>query len=218
MTETSSNDRTYMALLLDRSGSMGMIKHDMEPAMNRFIDEQRDVPGKCKVTFAQFDDSYDVLHRSVKIKDIPKLTLEPRGMTALLDAMGKMLTEARADVAALPADKHPKYKIIVVVTDGGENSSKEWTKDRVFDLVRKMEAEGWKFTYVGANQDAIAVGTSMGFSHDSSMTYTGSTAGITNTFSAMSNSVGAVRRAKAVSVNYSSSDRLGAMEDDDIKS
>ena len=208
-------ERTYMVLLLDRSGSMESIKGDMEPSMNKFISEQSELPGKCRTTFARFDTEYEVIHHAVKIKDLPKLELDPRGGTALLDAMGRTLVDARAYVANLPADKHPKYKVAIVVTDGEENSSREWSRDKVFDLVKKMEAEGWQFTYLGTSQDAIAVGASMGFAAASSMTYAGTSRGISNSFGSLSNSVAAYRSATMDTVSYSGADREGAMASDD---
>lgn len=211
MSEPTSDDRTYMVILLDRSGSMARIRSDMEPALNQFVDEQKAVPGKCRVTFAQFDDVYEEVHSAVKIDKLPKLELDPRNMTALRDAMGRSMTEARNYVAGLPANKHPKYKLFIVVTDGGENHSRQWTRQQVTELTSKMEAEGWKFTYLGANQDAIAEGGFIGVAAASSMTYAPTHEGIMRSFSSLSHGTAAIRTAKASNYAYSEKDREDAM-------
>ena len=81
---------THIYLLLDRSGSMQSIKTDTEGGFAAFVEEQKRTPGECRVTLAQFDNHYDVVYADRPIADVPALDLQPRGSTALLDAMGKL--------------------------------------------------------------------------------------------------------------------------------
>lgn len=98
---------THIYLLLDRSGSMQSIKTDTEGGFAAFVEEQKRTDGECRVTLAQFDNHYDVVYADRPIADVPPLELQPRGSTALLDAMGKLITDAGARLADLPDDRRP---------------------------------------------------------------------------------------------------------------
>ncbi|HEU5474367.1 MAG TPA: vWA domain-containing protein [Actinophytocola sp.] len=165
-------DLTRIYFLLDRSGSMQSIKADTEGGFAAFVDEQRDTPGTCQVTLAQFDNVYDVVYTNVPIADVPPLVLQPRGSTALLDAMGKLITDAGAELTALPEGDRPGTVIVAVMTDGHENASREWTHPAIKSLVEQQTKDySWQFLYMGADQDAIEVGTSLGVGRDYSVTY-----------------------------------------------
>jgi uncharacterized protein YegL len=167
------SDLTHLYFLLDRSGSMQSIKADTEGGFAAFIAEQRkNVDGECRVTLAQFDNSYDVVYSELPLADVPPLDLAPRGSTALLDAMGKLITEAGAKLAELPEDQRPGTVVVAVMTDGHENASREWTHAAIKSLVEQQtEQYRWQFMYMGADQDAIEVGRSIGVSAEHSVTY-----------------------------------------------
>ncbi|WP_183098272.1 vWA domain-containing protein [Nocardioides pelophilus] len=165
-------DLTHLYFLLDRSGSMQSIKTDTEGGFAAFIDEQRKTPGECRVTLAQFDNEYDVVYSDKVLADVPPLDLQPRGSTALLDAMGRLVTSAGAELAALPEDERPATVIVAVMTDGYENASHEWTHPAIKALVEQQTNDySWQFLYMGADQDAIEVGVSLGVSAAASVTY-----------------------------------------------
>lgn len=167
------DDLTHIYLLLDRSGSMRSIKTDTEGGFASFVDDQRAAPGRCRATLAQFDDRYDVVYADLPIAEVPPLVLQPRGSTALLDAMGRLITDAGIELASLPEDKRPGTVIVAIMTDGRENASLEWTHPAVKELVEhQTTAYSWQFLYMGADQDAIEVGASLGVSRDHSVTYT----------------------------------------------
>lgn len=167
------SDLTHLYFLLDRSGSMQSIKTDTEGGFDAFITEQREsVGGECRVTLAQFDNSYELVYSDKPLAEVPPLDLAPRGSTALLDAMGRMITDAGATLAALPEDQRPGTVIVAVMTDGHENASKEWTHPAIKSLVEQQtNAYRWQFLYMGADQDAIEVGRSMGVGAEHSVTY-----------------------------------------------
>jgi uncharacterized protein YegL len=165
-------DLTHIYFLLDRSGSMQSIKTDTEGGFAAFVDEQRKTPGECRVTLAQFDNEYDVVYSGKALADVPPLDLQPRGSTALLDAMGRLITSAGAELAALPGDERPSTVIVAVMTDGYENASQEWTHPAIKALVEQQTKDySWQFLYMGADQDAIEVGVSLGVSAAASVTY-----------------------------------------------
>src|SRR5690348_6532735 len=85
-------DLTTIALLVDRSGSMQSVKDDAEGAIAAFIEAQRAVPGRCEVRLSDFDTEYRDVYPLTPIADVPAYTLQPRGGTALLDAIGRLVT------------------------------------------------------------------------------------------------------------------------------
>lgn len=167
----SKPDRTLLVFLLDRSGSMQSIKSDVEGGFAAFIDEQRQAPGDCAATLAQFDTEYELVYDRVPIGEVPALNLQPRGGTALLDAMGKLITDTSAQLDAMPEAERPGTVIVAVMTDGYENSSREWTHPAVKSLVEQQTKHGWEFLYMGADQDAIEVGVRLGVQREKSVTY-----------------------------------------------
>jgi hypothetical protein len=167
-------DLSLIGVLVDRSGSMTTMRSDMEPALNNFLDAQKNVAGRCEVTLAQFDDEYEQVWTLRDIHDVPVYQLVPRSTTALLDAMGRFITDIGAELAARDEAARPATVIIVIVTDGLENSSREWTRAQVRELVtRQRDVYRWDFVFLGANFDAIQEAASMGIAGSSSLTYQG---------------------------------------------
>jgi hypothetical protein len=167
-------DQNYAQItaVLDRSGSMTTIRADMEGGFDAFVESQRIVPGKCDLTLVQFDTVYEVVYASKPIADVPPLKLVPRGATALLDALGRAITETGEQLAAKEEDERPGKVIFVIITDGLENSSQEFNRHDINAMVtRQIDQYGWTFVYLGANQDAIAVASSIGIPKHSTMTY-----------------------------------------------
>lgn len=187
------DNSTHLALLVDRSGSMEAIRTDAEGGLKNLIAEQRALPGDLSIDLFQFDTHYE------KVADIDAWTLQPRGMTALLDAMGRSITEVGEALAARDEDERPSKVVFVIVTDGLENSSREWTRDKVFELVKRQTDEwGWQFVFMAANQDAVAEGHSMGVSNN--MNYRATGAGAQSAYATASASLGNYRTGVTESV------------------
>src|SRR4051794_24630913 len=166
------SDLTHLYFLLDRSGSMQSIKSDIEGGFAAFVEEQRKSAGQARATLAQFDDVYELVYADRPIADVPPLDLQPRNMTALHDAMGRLITDAGASLAALPESGRPGTVIVAIMTDGMENASKEWTGASIKALVEQQTTTyGWTFMYMGADQDAIEVGESLGIARAHAGTY-----------------------------------------------
>ena len=141
------------------------------------------------------------MYQSTPIDRVPPLTLEPRGTTALLDAIGRFITQVGSGLAALPEQDRPGEVSVVVLTDGHENASCEWTKDAVKKLISQQEVKyGWDFVFIGANIDAVDVGTDLGFSAAKSLTYHASSAGVEGAFASVSSYQARKRDRGAVSV------------------
>lgn len=163
---------THVTVVLDRSGSMGAIESDTVGGYNAFIDTQRKVPGKCGVTLIRFN---DLSHEdyTADVATVPKLlALEPHGNTALHDAICMAIDSLGAQLAAMPEPSRPGKVVFVILTDGHENASRKFHAQDVKARIQRQEREyGWQFVYLGANQDAILVGESMGIRAANSVSY-----------------------------------------------
>jgi hypothetical protein len=167
----ANQNLTHLVFLLDRSGSMQSIKSDVIGGFDAFLTEQRSSGGQCLVTLAQFDNEYEVVYKTIPLNEVPSLTLEPRGGTALLDSMGKLITDTAAEINALAEDARPSTVVVAIMTDGHENSSTEWRQPDIKALVEQQTSAGWEFLYMGADQDAIEVGRGLGVKAEQSVTY-----------------------------------------------
>ncbi len=203
-----SKQKMCVALLLDRSGSMSTHKTETISAINSYIDKTKE-KFKGRFVLTQFDsESIDIVHDG-KIKNIEHLTEEsyqPRGMTPLLDAIGKTLEAFNTDGF--------ENIVFVVMTDGQENHSREYKLEAIRAKIEEKRKIGWQISYLGANVDAFAEGASMGFARGQSINYAGihSTA-VMDSYSA-NNSVNALRVDKGVEsheADFTEEQRTSAM-------
>jgi len=178
-------DYTHLAVVVDRSGSMATCYKDMIGGLDTFFGDQASQPGDCLVDYFQFDTEYESVFEDKPV-GVAKAQLSPRGATALLDAIGKTVTTLGEKLAAKPEDERPGKVIVVIVTDGYENSSREWTKGSVKKVVETQRNDyNWDFVFLGANMDAVSEGASFGMLRGSSLTYdTHDTAAATASLSA----------------------------------
>jgi len=208
----SKKNYTHIGIVLDRSGSMASMKKDVIGGFNTFIEEQNKVEGEATITFAQFDTQYDLLQDFTKLSNVPVLTdhvFQPRGSTALLDAMGKSLTDVRSKVKTMDEEERPEKVIFVFITDGEENASHEYNKDRVFKMIEDLRDEeeiNWEFVFIGANQDAIQAGGNVGVRASAALTYDASGAGATTAFMSLSKGMASYRTCSDSNAAYSFSD------------
>jgi Mg-chelatase subunit ChlD len=204
MTDT---DTTLLALVVDRSGSMESIRSDMEGGIKALIEDQIRQPGRCMVTLAQFDTDYELVFNLIPAAEITGYRLVPRGTTALLDAIGRTIGEVRQSIDRLPEAGRPQHVIFAVVTDGLENASREWSREKVMAAVKDQMDRGWHFTFLGANQDAIQEGGNMGVTAGASLTYTPTAPGARAAMSSLSASVARIRRGTMGSLAYTDEER-----------
>ncbi len=157
------DDLTDITLMIDRSGSMESIREDAQGGVNAFVREQAQQPGDALLTLVQFDTEYEFIHKGKRIGKVPTFQLVPRGATALLDAVGRAINETGERLAKMPEADRPGLVVFVIVTDGEENSSHEFTKTQIKDkITHQQTAYNWQFTFLGANQDAFAEAGGMG--------------------------------------------------------
>lgn len=145
-----------VVVVLDRSGSMSTRVDDAIGGYNTFVKNLQDVPGDAFLTLAQFDDIYEIVYdheELMKVTLLDKSVYVPRGSTALLDAVGRTIMSIRGKIAGY-SDK-PDKVIVCILTDGQENCSKEFNKEKVFELVEESQRDGWEFVFLGADKDSI---------------------------------------------------------------
>jgi hypothetical protein len=178
-------------VILDRSGSMESAKSDHEGGLRSFVDDQRSLPGEVRFTLVQFDtiNPCEIVYDRVPIASVGTITLVPRGGTPLLDAMGLALAHLTTQHAADPA----RHTIVMVVTDGEENASKEWDLPRVKQLVTELETTGGQVLYLGANVDAFAEAGAVGVTHLHAMNYSNTSASVGAAYQVMTNKVSTAR-------------------------
>jgi uncharacterized protein YegL len=191
-------NKTEIIFLVDRSGSMSSIAEAMTVGIDDFLNKQKQVPGECLVSLYDFDDQYEVKYQALSLSRVPKYTLEPRGMTALYDAIGKAVGDVGERLRKTPEHERPSQVLFVIVSDGGENSSKEFQgeigRQRIFDKITHQRSKyQWEFIFLGANQDAYAVGTSLGVHASNSVSYTADAAHSRGMMSSLSANVAAYR-------------------------
>ena len=182
------SDPNYTALMLivDRSGSMSSIRDDMVGGLTTLVEEQKKQPGLLTISMVSFDNQVELQYQ-MATPDGVTIQLEPRGGTALFDAMGFGLNTMQADIDALPDHAKPDTVQVVVVTDGHENASGEYSGTTIKNLVtEKTKNQNWDIVFLGANQDAVMKAAELGIMRDRSMTYGANRDGVSNAAESMS--------------------------------
>ena len=166
---------TEMLFILDRSGSMSGLETETIGGFNSLIEKQKNVEGNAIVNTVLFDGEMNVIHNRVPLENVKPLTEKEyyaRGCTALLDAVAKSVKHVRRVQKGLTEDEKPEHTIVVITTDGEENSSREYSLEKVKRLVKRMqEKHNWEFMFLGANIDAISAAGRIGISASRAVRY-----------------------------------------------
>ena len=169
---------THVGVLLDRSYSMNAIWKESIDGLNSLVDQQRGGKGQCTFSLTVFDDMnpQEVISHAVPITEQPKLTTkiaDPRGNTPYYDAFAGFINRTGEWLARMQEHERPEMVVIIAVTDGLENASKEIDGAKLNALIKQQTEEySWQFLYAGANQDAIDEGRKVGLAKTRAVTYT----------------------------------------------
>ncbi|MFC4022255.1 VWA domain-containing protein [Oceanobacillus longus] len=191
-----NKERTEIIFLLDRSGSMAGLERDTIGGFNSLIKQQCKLLGDTLLTTVLFDHDYEVLWNGIdaKMADLTDNEYYVRGTTALLDAVGKTILDVGHRLAETNEDQRPGKVIFVITTDGMENASREFTYEKVQDLIlRQQERYHWEFIFLGANIDAVKEADSLGISKESVYEFEASEIGVDKMYSLVNEEI-AVRR------------------------
>ena len=171
-TKSRKNSNNRVHFILDESGSMGSCRNSTIDGFNEYINGlKHDKNGnKYKISLTKFEGGNIVnVYQDVHVKDVQPLTTNdycPCGGTNLNDAIGDTMTNMKKSA---PKRKH--NTLIIIMTDGWENMSREWTADAVANLVKEQEKEGWTVTFLGANIDTVKVGKTYAIKESNTKSY-----------------------------------------------
>ena len=198
-------DLTEIICILDESGSMDLTRKDVIGGFNNFIEEQKKIKGEALITLVFFDDRYRVIHSGKNIKDIEKLTTEiykPTGSTALFDAIGKTINDVGSRLSNTKESEKPEKVIVLIMTDGDENSSKEFNIAKIKEMTEHQQQKyNWEFVYIGANQDSFSTGASLGIK--TTANYMSTSRGTADAYNMVSQSISLYRTSGKIDLNGS---------------
>lgn len=205
---------SLIAMIVDASGSMHSRTDVVVNSINEAIKTHREAEGEAIMSIYSFA-SYGQLERIVdfvNVNEVGEFKYTCGGMTALHDAIGKVVDEIGVKLASMNEEDRPEQVQIMIITDGGENDSRDY---KVSDIKAKIEHQttkySWLFTYLGSNQDAILVGDRLGISKCLCATYTDSNLqdamNLVNKKSIRCRSLGGDYGAVLNSMSYSSEER-----------
>lgn len=161
-TKKSKKNDLFLLYILDGSGSMADIQDDVVTGVNEYIEEQKKQKGKTVLSFTVFDTGLYPLYSNSSIDEFSPVTKKDTlkgGFTALLDAVGSTLEKAKENT-----DTKKMKKLVVIQTDGKENSSKKYTSLKVNSLITELQNEGtWTFVFIGSDVDAWDQAKDLGF-------------------------------------------------------
>ena len=195
--EKKRNDLTELVFILDRSGSMAGLESDTIGGFNGLIDKQKKVDGKAFVTTVLFDNQQKTVHDRIDLTEVAPMTEKEYyvgGSTALLDAVGDTVTHIEKIHKYIRPEDVPAHTMVVITTDGMENSSHRWRAADVKKLVEKKKEGGWEFLFLGANIDAVSEAARFGIDADRAVRYCNDSVGVRKNFSAVGKAMASLRR------------------------
>ncbi len=194
---------TEIVFVIDRSGSMSGLESDTIGGFNGMLKKQKAEKGQANVTTVLFDDRYELLHDHLsidKIGDMDEKQYFTRGCTALLDAVGLTIRKMENIVRHQPDCN----VVMIIITDGYENASREYTSKKVKQMVSDKREAGWEFIFLGANIDAVETADTIGVARACAANYHSDSAGLGVVYGALSEAICDVRssgRVKKKSLN-----------------
>lgn len=201
MRQEDKEKKEYVLFILDESGSMETIKRQTIDGINEQIQELKKTEAiDTYVSFIKFSSTPETLYWNKPLNEVELLSDEnyiPNGMTAMLDAVGQGVSKLRNEISLKNDDI---TFLVIIVSDGAENSSKEYTWPMVQQIISECkEDKAWTITYMGANQDLSIINSSLGIDIGNILNYTADNTGTQTGFNIMSSSVGNYRMTRSSS-------------------
>ncbi|MBQ2831945.1 vWA domain-containing protein [Methanobrevibacter sp.] len=179
-----------LIFLIDKSGSMYGSEEDIIGGFNSFIAREKSKEFNTKVTTIFFDHEYEVLYKRKSIKDVDDLThadYQVRGSTALFDAIGRTIVNFKNEIS--------NKVLFVIMTDGMENSSVEFSKSQITDMI---ENQGWEFIYIGADINSYREAEKIGIRKSRTANYQKSKEGIDRLYCSVESAADSIRANKSL--------------------
>ena len=202
----TSAEPVQIICILDRSGSMRHLAGDTIGGYNSFLEKQRQEKGRAEVTTVLFDDKYEKIVEAKDIKAVPELTNKEyyaRGMTALLDAVGRTVADTLGRMNHDGICPAKRRVLFLIMTDGKENDSKEYSKADVKRMIEKAAKEyKWNFIFMGANIDSASEAAAIGIGADHAVDYDHNAGGVRKSFARMNAAAKEVREEGSVGESW----------------
>jgi hypothetical protein len=189
---------------------MSGLESDTVGGFNANLKAHRDFGGEVRVTTALFDHEYELLHDRLDIQAVAPMTekdYQVRGRTALLDAVGETVNKIRKVQKRQSEEFRAEKIIFVIITDGYENSSREYGYDDIRKLIKHQQTKhGWEFIFLGADVDAFAEAGKLGIPSEHASGFAHDHAGVDVAWGMSIASTVALRRGKNIRMtDFSSS-------------
>ncbi len=200
------NNITELVFILDRSGSMSGLERDTIGGFNAMLEKQKKEPGEAFVSTYLFDNTAELIHDRVPIREVPDMTdrvYYVRGCTALLDAVGGAIDHIKSIHRYARPEDVPEHTLFVITTDGMENASHHYSAEKVKAMIEhEKEKYGWEFLFLGANIDAVAAAGNIGIGADRAVSFHNDSVGIATNYETVACAVSAVRGAKPLTARW----------------
>ena len=197
---------TELVFILDRSGSMAGLEGDTIGGFNSVLEKQKQEEGRANITTVLFDDRFEVLHDRRDLREVGKITEKEyyvRGTTALLDAVGKSISQMIHVQRRATKEARGKKVMFVIITDGMENASLEYSYDQVHRMIAHQKKNyRWEFIFLGANIDAAEVADRFGIARDRAANYHADSKGTQLNYEVISDTVSHLREMGSVAGDW----------------
>ena len=211
----TNSEHRHIIMIVDRSGSMQSCRAATEQGVNEVFAGQSEGDGWATASLYQFDTEHDVVFAHVPLDQVPPYRLVPRGGTALLDAVGFAFAQEGEWLASLAEDQRPGTVIAVIATDGMENSSREYQRPQIQQIIKQQQdVYSWQILFIGANMNAVQVASSYGIPAPHAMTFRSSPAGAAKSFSSVRKAMSRGRRGEGY--GFTAEERVAALDDGDV--
>ncbi len=197
---------TEIVFILDRSGSMAGLENDTIGGFNSMIEKQKDEAGEALISTVLFNNESSVIHDRVKVQDVAPMTRREYfvgGSTSLLDAIGGAIHHIGNVHKYAREEDIPEHTLFVITTDGMENSSHQYSSDRVKEMIERQKSRyGWEFLFLGANIDAVETASRFGIGADRSVNYHSDSKGTELNYRVVSEAICKVRASMPLQADW----------------
>lgn len=190
-------DEALIVCVIDRSGSMDAVVEDAIGGYNAFLKSQKELPTPATWSLVLFDHEYEMVERNVPVAHAEPLDARryvPRGTTALLDAIGRTMDDTGKALAQLPEAERPNKVLIAILTDGLENASKDYSRQRISEMIdHQRQVYNWEFLFLAAGQDAISAARAISIPAPNAMNFANTKTGHRDAYAALSKKTSSYR-------------------------
>lgn len=198
-------DLIELVFVLDESGSMWALTDDTINNYNKLLEERRK-EGNCIVSTIVFNKYRKVVHDRISIDKVKNITTEDYiagGTTALYDAVGSAIDEIGRALSNTPEEERPEKVMFVIITDGEENASVEYSQNDVLErITHQKEKYNWDFSFIGANIDAEKAAKDIGISSMDAFAYSNNSIGMQSVYQSLDDVLRSYHETKTINKTY----------------